>query len=90
MDVGGITRGGSNGVTHAMGVAWYGFLSVAGYTSTFLRLLHDTHLAFSFRTRGWFVAMGFYYGCAWCLATRGLREWRGLLEAVPQTTDHPG
>jgi len=56
----------------------------------FLRLFHDTHLAFSFRTRGRFVAIGFYYGCAWCLATRGLREWLGLLEAVPQTTDHLG
>ena len=77
-------------MTHAMGVAWYGFLSVAGYTSTFLRLFHGTYLAFAFRTRGGFVAMGFCHGYAWCLASRGLREWLGLLEALSQTTDHPG
>jgi len=58
--------------------------------TTFLLFLDRTYLAFSFRTRGGFVAIGFYYGCAWCLATRGLREWLGLLEAVPQTTDHLG
>ncbi len=65
------------------------YLSQAPPT-TFLLFLDSTYLAFSFRTRGGFVAIGFYHGCAWCLATRCLREWLGLLKAVPQITDHPG
>ncbi len=47
-----------------------------------LRLLHDTHLAFAFRTRGGFVAVCCCYRCAWRLTSRSLREWRGLLEAL--------
>ena len=58
--------------------------------TTFLLFLDSTYLAFAFWTRGGFVAMGCSHGCAWCLATRGLREWLGRLKAVPQTTDHPG
>jgi hypothetical protein len=58
--------------------------------TTFLLFLDSTYLAFAFWTRGGFVAIGFSHGCAWCLATRCLREWLGLLKAVPQITDHPG
>ena len=58
--------------------------------TTFLLFLDSTDLAFAFWTRGGFVAIGFSHGCAWCLATRCLREWLGLLKAVPQITDYPG
>ena len=58
--------------------------------TTFLLFLDSMDLAFAFWPRGGFVAIGFSHGCAWCLATRGLREWLGRLKAVPQITDHPG
>jgi hypothetical protein len=58
--------------------------------TTFLLFLDSTDLAFAFWPRGGFVALGCSHGRAWCLATRGLREWLGLLKAVPQITDHPG